>query len=104
MSKILGSKWTTMERTFGWRHFRAVQKKREGSATYVLLVATCDEQTQFWVDAKNLKDRSLFAAGWLQKSELSSLEQSGAGCRACSGTGAAPCPVCSAAPGAIIDV
>merc|ERR1712023_143861 len=71
MRRVVGSKWTAMERTFGWRHFRATQKRREGkSAVFVLLVATCDDTTQFWVDVKNLKDRQLFAAGWLQKAEL----------------------------------
>lgn len=38
-----------MERTFGWRHFRAVQKQGQGKAAMVLLQATCDESTQFWV-------------------------------------------------------
>lgn len=40
-----------MERTFGWRHFRAVQKQGQGKATLVLLQATCEENTQFWVGA-----------------------------------------------------
>jgi tryptophan-rich hypothetical protein len=38
-----------MERTFGWRHFRVLQKRGQGKAAYVLMAATCDEQTQFWV-------------------------------------------------------
>lgn len=40
-----------MERTFGWRHFRVTQKRKEGKDTYILLVATCDEATQFWVSS-----------------------------------------------------
>ena len=38
-----------MERTFGWRHFRVTQKRREGKEAFVLMVSTCDESTQFWV-------------------------------------------------------
>lgn len=38
-----------MERTFGWRHFRALQKRGKGKDTFVLLAATCDEATQLWV-------------------------------------------------------
>ncbi|GJP67598.1 hypothetical protein CLOP_g24403 [Closterium sp. NIES-67] len=29
--RIIGSKWTAMERTFGWRHFRVASKRRMGS-------------------------------------------------------------------------
>lgn len=38
-----------MERTFGWRHFRVQQKRKEGKDTFVLMVSTCDPDTQFWV-------------------------------------------------------
>ena len=38
-----------MERTFGWRHFRVLQKKGQGKDTFVLMAATCDESTQLWV-------------------------------------------------------
>jgi len=47
-----GSKWTAMERTFGWRHFRCVQKRGQGKATLVLLQATCDDSTQLWVRSR----------------------------------------------------
>ena len=57
MSRIIGSKWTAMERTFGWRHFHATQKRKEGKSTYVLLVSTCDEKTQFWVMMRPLNSK-----------------------------------------------
>lgn len=50
-------------------------------------------------NASNLKDRDLWAAGWLQKSEMEDPAGAMAGgvtCRACSGTGSTPCPVCDA--------
>ena len=40
-----------MERTFGWRHFRASQKRKQAGDVFVLMVSTCDEATQFWVRA-----------------------------------------------------
>lgn len=49
MTDWLGSKWTALETTFGWRHFRAMQKRRKGKDTYLLMTATCEETTQFWV-------------------------------------------------------
>jgi len=49
-----------MERTFGWRHFRVKSKRRAGNKEwFVEMVATCDENTQFWVNAQNLKVCSL---------------------------------------------
>lgn len=45
-----------MERTFGWRHFRVKSKRRTANKEwFVEMVATCDENTQFWVNAQNLK-------------------------------------------------
>lgn len=44
-----GSKWTAMERTFGWRHYSVLQKRGQGRETLVLMVSTCDSSTQFWV-------------------------------------------------------
>lgn len=47
-----------MERTFGWRHFRVLQKRGQGKAAYVLMAATCDEQTQFWVRGLRVRARA----------------------------------------------
>lgn len=38
MSSILGSKWTAHERTFGWRHFRVLNKKKESDKTVFIEV------------------------------------------------------------------
>eukprot|EP00193_Tetraselmis_chui_P020570 CAMPEP_0177779780 /NCGR_PEP_ID=MMETSP0491_2-20121128/16811_1 /TAXON_ID=63592 /ORGANISM="Tetraselmis chuii, Strain PLY429" /LENGTH=233 /DNA_ID=CAMNT_0019299425 /DNA_START=65 /DNA_END=766 /DNA_ORIENTATION=+ len=104
MDKIIGSKWTAMERTFGWRHFTATQKRKEGKDVYVLLVATCDPATRLWVNVENLKDRQRFAAGWLQKVQLNEVDTAGAQCRSCSGTGEAACPLCSCLAGALVEM
>lgn len=79
-----------MERTFGWRHFRALQKQGQGKAALVLLQATCDESTQFWVrgraapgrptrrlllvyrgrSGRGLGCRSAVQQGWLRQQTL----------------------------------
>lgn len=38
-----------MERTLGWRHFEAVQKRGQGREAYVLLESTCNRDTKLWV-------------------------------------------------------
>ena len=105
-SRIVGSKWTALQRTFGWRHFRVTQKRKQGSEVFALMVATCDEATQLWLNVKNLKDRSRWAAGWLQRSDMLALQgegATGAECKACRGAGRVPCPLCSLA-GQVVEV
>lgn len=65
---------------------------------------------------QNLKDRSRWASGWLQKQEILALEEQraaeggaapagggGTPCKGCSGTGRVPCPLCSLA-GEVVEL
>lgn len=61
---LIGSKWTAQSSAFGWRHFRVVNRKNEGSLVFAELVAACDETVRFWVNAKALKNRGLWKPGW----------------------------------------
>ncbi|KAG2502111.1 hypothetical protein HYH03_000603 [Edaphochlamys debaryana] len=99
MSRIVGSKWTAMQETLGWRHFRVIEVRKSGSAgvSFVQLQASCDTSTTLWLNATNLKDRDLWAAGWLQKSEMedpAGALAAGVPCRCCSGSGSVVCPAC----------
>lgn len=78
------SKWTAMESTLGWRHFRVtgVRKSKPPPGkgqVFVRLQASCDPAAQLWVNAQVLRDRGRFAAGWLQMSELLPAEDEGEG-------------------------
>lgn len=87
-AKLIDSKWTAREAVLGWRHFTVTERRKSRSAEYALLVATCDSQAQIWINIHNLKDRSNWACGWLQKTQLAVLdEQPGAICKACQGSG-----------------
>ena len=46
------------------------------------------------INVKNLKDRSSWASGWLQKSEIEAMSDLGATCQVCAGTGHMICPQC----------
>ena len=61
---LLGSKWTACYSTEGWRHFQVANRKQEGSWVFAELVAACDPTVRLWVNAKQLKNRSLWQAGW----------------------------------------
>jgi len=105
-ARVVGSSWTAMERTLGWRHFRVTQKKKQGKDVFVCLEATCDTDVMLWTNIKNLKDRATWAAGWLQKTEMRALEAQSGGkeCRSCKATGNVPCPLCQDLAGKIIEL
>ncbi|KAJ7535425.1 hypothetical protein O6H91_12G032800 [Diphasiastrum complanatum] len=101
MSRVIGSKWTAMEQTFGWRHFFVNSKQRGlGNDWFLEMVATCDESSRFWVNAHNLKDRKRWSVGWLQKTEILSAKGIEIGyatqCKACKGERFSLCPLCRA--------
>lgn len=61
---LIGSKWTARQKTLGWRHFRVVNRKNQDGLVFAELVAACDPDVRFWINAKGLKNRHLWTAGW----------------------------------------
>ncbi|MFN8905357.1 MAG: TIGR02450 family Trp-rich protein, partial [Pseudanabaena sp.] len=45
---LIGSKWTAMQETFGWRHFVVVNRKNEGELVFAEIKAACDDSVRFW--------------------------------------------------------
>ena len=68
---LVGSKWTSLQTTWGWRHFQVVNRKNEGEWVFAEMVASCDPSVRFWINAKQLKERSLWQAGWRSLQEQS---------------------------------
>jgi tryptophan-rich hypothetical protein len=71
---LVGSRWTSHQKTWGWRHFQVVNRKNEGKWVFAEMVAACDSNVRFWLNAAQLKDRSLWQAGWQSTQELEELE------------------------------
>jgi tryptophan-rich hypothetical protein len=67
---LVGSRWTAMEDTFGWRHFQVTNRKNQGQWVFAELVASCDQEVRIWVNASLLKDRQLWLPGWKTLEEL----------------------------------
>jgi tryptophan-rich hypothetical protein len=67
---LVGSKWTALQKTEGWRHFQVVNRKNQGAWVFAELVASCDASVRFWINAKQLKNRNLWQAGWQSLQEL----------------------------------
>ena len=71
---LLGSKWTSVRPLEGWRHFQVVNRKNEGQWVFAELVAACDANLRLWVNARQLKNRHLWQAGWQPLPELQPIE------------------------------
>jgi tryptophan-rich hypothetical protein len=71
---LLDSKWTAKTKMWGWRHFRVVNRKNEGKWVFAEMVAACDPEVKFWVNARSLKDPVQWQAGWQTLAEMQSNE------------------------------
>lgn len=67
---LVGSKWTAQQPTMGWRHFRVTNRKNQGSWVFAEIVAACDPDARFWLNAQLLKDQSVWQSGWKSLNEL----------------------------------
>lgn len=67
---LVGSKWTAQKKVDGWRHFQVVNRKNQGKWVFAEMVAACDPNVRFWINAKLLKDRSQWQAGWQSLQEI----------------------------------
>jgi tryptophan-rich hypothetical protein len=72
---LLGSKWTAKQTTWGWRHFQVVNRKNQGKWVFAEMVSSCDPKVRFWINAKQLKDSSLWQPGWQTLSEMNQPEE-----------------------------
>jgi len=61
-SKYLNSKWTSVKKCKGWRHYevRNVLKKKK----QLELFAVCDKKISFNIDIQELKDSEKWIPGW----------------------------------------
>ncbi len=67
---LVGSKWTAQQKVDGWRHFQVVNRKNQGKWVYAEMVAACDPQVRFWLNAKLLQDGFQWEAGWQTLQEI----------------------------------
>ncbi len=61
--KILHSKWTSISKINGCRHFEVINYfiKRE----IIELYAICDKSNKILITYKELKSKNLWASGWI---------------------------------------
>lgn len=71
---LLGSKWTAKQKTWGWRHFQVVNRRNQGKWVFAEMMSSCDPETRFWINAKQLKDQNLWEAGWKTMAQINQPE------------------------------
>jgi tryptophan-rich hypothetical protein len=71
---LVGSKWTARQKTWGWRHFQVMNRQNQGDMVFAEMVSSCDATVRFWLNAKQLKNRNLWQAGWQSLEEMKELE------------------------------
>ncbi|HIK38469.1 MAG: TIGR02450 family Trp-rich protein [Geminocystis sp.] len=67
---LIGSKWTSTQTTWGWRHFQVVNRRDEAGWVFAEMMSSCDETVRFWINAQQLKDRNLWLPGWIPLNQL----------------------------------
>ncbi|HAG83166.1 MAG TPA: TIGR02450 family Trp-rich protein [Cyanobacteria bacterium UBA12227] len=72
---LIGSKWTAIQKTWGWQHFQVVNRQNQGQWVFAEMVASCDRNVRFWLNANQLKDRSLWQPGWQSLAEMKEIEE-----------------------------
>ncbi|MGF1672812.1 MAG: TIGR02450 family Trp-rich protein [Rivularia sp. (in: cyanobacteria)] len=75
---LLGSKWTSQQKIDGWRHFQVINRKNQGKWVYAEMVASCDSEVRFWMNAKLLQDRSTWQPGWQSLQEMAQIKNENA--------------------------
>ena len=62
INKYLNSKWTSVKRVKGWRHYqvRNVFKKKKK----LELFAVCDKKKSFNININEIKNKDIWLPGW----------------------------------------
>tara|TARA_Y100000994_G_C15611857_1_gene409210 strand:+ start:192 stop:386 length:195 start_codon:yes stop_codon:yes gene_type:complete len=62
LNKLLNSKWTSIEKKNGWKHFQVknVYKNKKS----IELFAVCDKKISFIIKHKDIQNKKKWIPGW----------------------------------------
>ncbi len=72
---LVGSKWTARQSIWGWRHFQVINRTKQDKWVFAEMVASCDVQVRFWLNAQQLSQESDWLPGWRSLEEMRGKEQ-----------------------------
>ena len=65
VSKLDRSKWTSLKRLNGWKHYEVVNIDKKNKE--IELFAVCEKEKRVIIQEKDLKNKSLWVRGWVSK-------------------------------------
>ncbi len=65
VSKLEKSKWTSLKKLNGWKHYEVINIDKKSSE--IELFAVCDREKRVIVKKKDLRNKSLWLRGWYSK-------------------------------------
>ena len=65
VSKLEKSKWTSLKKLNGWKHYEVINIDEKNSK--IELFAVCEKEKRVIVKKKDLKNKSLWIRGWCSK-------------------------------------
>lgn len=61
----IDAKWTHTGGVRGWKHYRIVTLRGEGTERELELMAICDRSVRFWVNELEFRNDPQWNPGWL---------------------------------------
>ena len=66
----IGSKWTSLEKAKGYRHFRICGRRKNISGEVEIeMMAALDRKVRFWLGLKTFKSDKTWKQGWVDFKE-----------------------------------
>ena len=65
VSKLEKSKWTSLKKLNGWKHYEVINVNKKSNK--IELFAVCEKEKRVIVKKEDLKDKSLWVRGWDSK-------------------------------------
>ena len=65
VSKLKKSKWTSLRKLNGWKHYEVINIDKKSNK--IELFAVCEKEKRVIVKKKDLKNKSLWVRGWNSK-------------------------------------
>ena len=65
VSKLDKSKWTSLKRLNGWKHYEVINIDKRNNK--IELFAVCEKEKRVIVQKKDLKNKNLWVRGWVSK-------------------------------------
>ncbi len=65
VSKLEKSKWTSLRKLNGWKHYEVINIDKKSNK--IELFAVCEKEKRVFIKKEDLKNKSLWARGWDSK-------------------------------------